>query len=304
MGLVMLVYQGSSFFAFQECFENSQQAEYKSQATEGTRVQSRLTEYSIDAHVPILGNIAHVGSFFIEEEVRWNGDILEKVFRIFGNSKPELARKGKDYSGELMSVKRIRVDDQDDDGHLQNEEWPEDESSSTGYFKKNGVVESESIVFYRDHAVSTRESGDEKRIEGDFGSLLSAVRYFLEHEIKAGDIHESAFILGGHPFIFRCGVGQPTIHESSRAPVFPIDFTTYDCLEKDRRRRPKVAKNRGGIRVWLSKEGPFQDTYLRLKIRYRWYLTLRMEYVKASLAFPGTAVAKWRTEFVVISSIV
>jgi hypothetical protein len=100
--------------------------------------------------------------------------------------------------------------------------------------------------------------------------------------VEAGDVYKSAFILGGHPYIFCCEVGPPTIHEPTRARVFPIDFTTFDGLKKDGRGRPKVTKNKGGIRVCLSKDGPYENTYLRLCVQYRWYLTLRMEYLKAS----------------------
>ena len=281
-GLALLVYPASLDCPFQEVPEGSRTAEGKIQDTAGERVRYRFAEYSIKARVPILGDIGHVGSFFIEDEVCRNRNDLDRVFRIFGRSKPELAQKGKDYSGELRSVKRLRLDDAGGGGAWQNEGWPDAETSSSGHFKKNGVSEGENIVFYPDHAVSKRENGDEKRIEGSFGSLLSALRYFLEHEVEAGDIYESAFILGGHPYIFRCEVGPPTIHEPTRARVFPIDFTTFDGLEKDSRGRPKVSKKRGGIRVWLSKEGPYENIYLRLCIQYRWYLTLQMEYLKAS----------------------
>jgi hypothetical protein len=100
--------------------------------------------------------------------------------------------------------------------------------------------------------------------------------------VGSRDIHESAFILGGHPYIFRCEVGPPTVHEPTRARVFPIDFSTFDGLDKDSRGRPKVSKKKGGIRVWLSKEGPYENIFLRLCIQYGWYLTLQLEYLKAS----------------------
>jgi hypothetical protein len=282
VGLALILYSASVACPIQEILESSRPTEGKSQDTAGERVGYRLAEYSIQARIPIIGDIGHVGSFFIEDEICRTSDDLERFFRIFGRSKPELAEKGKDYSGELKSVKRLRLDGADDVGRWQNEGWPEAETSSSGHFKKNGIIEGENIIFYPDHAVSRRENGDEKHIEGSFGSLLSALRYFLDHEVRAGDVYESAFILGGHPYIFRCEVEPPTLHEPTRARVFPIDFTTYDGLEKDSRGRPKVSKKKGGIRVWLSKEGPYKNIYLRLFVQYRWYLSLQMEYLKAS----------------------
>ncbi len=280
-GFVLLACPGLFFAPYGEADGDSLLMNRKGQTIKGERVRHRLAEYSIRACIPILGDIGHVGSFFIEEEVCRNSDDLEKIFRIFGRSKPELAEQGKDYRGELRSVKRLRLDDAEGTGRRQNEEWPDAETASSGHFKKNGVVESEDVVFQLDHAVSRRENGDEKRIEGSFGSLLSALRYFLEHEVKMGDVYEFAFILGGHPYIFRCEVGPTTIHEPTQARVFPIDFTTFDGLKKDSRGKPKISKKKGGIRVLLCKEGPYENIYLRLFIQYKWYLTLRMEYLKA-----------------------
>jgi hypothetical protein len=280
-GWALLAYPASRCLPFQESPGGSRPEAGPIQDPAVERIRYRLAEYSIRARVPILGDIGHVGSFFIEDEVCRNSDEMERFFRIFGRSKPELAQKGKDYSGELRSVKKLRLDGAGGNGLVENEVWPEAESSSSGHFKKNGVAEGENIIFYPNHAVSRRESDNEKIIEGSFGSLLSALRYFLEHEVEAGDVYESAFILGGHPYIFRCEVGPPTIHEPTRARVFPIDFMTFDGLKKDGRGRPQVSKKRGGIRVWLCKEGPYENIYLRLCIQYRWYLTLQMEYLKA-----------------------
>jgi hypothetical protein len=57
-------------------------------------VWRRLTEYSVQARIPVLGDIGHVGTFAIEEEVRRNGEATDKVFRCSAPL-PELARKGK-----------------------------------------------------------------------------------------------------------------------------------------------------------------------------------------------------------------
>ncbi len=241
-----------------------------------------MAEYSIRARVPILGDIGCVGSFFVEEELCRSGDCLDNIYRIFGRSTPDLALKGRDYSGQLESLKRLDLMGGDGPGGRGTVEWPEAEEMSSGCFKKNGVSEGEDIVFFPGYALSRRENGDEKRVEGSFGSLLAALRYFVEHEVREGDTREFPFVLGGHPYIFRCEVGPATLHETSRARVFPIDFTTLDGLERDSRGRPKVCKKKGGIRVWLSKKKPYDNVYLRLFIQYRWYLCLQMEYLKAS----------------------
>ena len=227
------------------------------------RVWRRLTEYSIKARVPILGDIGHVGTFAIEAEVRRTGDFQDRVFRIFGRSKPELAKKGKDYSGELEMVRALPIEGEGGRDEMEVGIAGTAISSSSGYFKKNGVSEAESIAFYPDYAVSRRENGSEKRVEGSCGCLISAMEHFLEHEIREGDVYESRFVFGG-------------------ARVFPIDFTTYDGVEKDEKGMPKIVKKKGGIRLWLSKEGPYKDTYLRLMIQYKWYLTLHLEMVKST----------------------
>jgi hypothetical protein len=221
-----------------------------------------------------------VGTFAIEEEVRRNGASLDRYFCISGRSMPELAKKGKDFSGALEIVRTLPLQE----GY--RPEWPSAEgprkvmSSASGYFKKNGAIESERIVFFLDYALSMRENGGEKRVEGTWGCLISALEHFLECEVEEGDIYESRFVLGGRPLIFRCEVGRATRLQSRGAKVFPIDFTTYDGLEKDGKGLPKVVKKKGGIRLWLCKDEPLKDVYLRLTIQYRWYLALQMEIVK------------------------
>lgn len=279
---VLIAWLASSLSAPQESLSNTQPESDNSRPRDGERVWRRLTEYSIKARVPVLGDIGHVGTFAIEEEVRRNGDFLDKVFRIFGSSKPELVKKGKDYSGELEVVRTVPPEGEDGLHRPVAEESGRATGSSSGYFKKNGVSEGESIVFFPDHAVSRRENGIEKRVEGSCGCLISAIEHFLECEVREGDVFESRFVLGGRPFLFKCEVGRATLIQSRGAKVFPIDFTTYDGVERDDEGRPRVIKKKGGIRLWLSKEEPYKDTYLRLMIQYRWYLTLQMERVKST----------------------
>jgi hypothetical protein len=244
------------------------------------RLQYRLTEYLIKASIPIIGDIGRVGTMAIEEEVRRDGNKLNKVFRMYGNSKPEMAAKGRDYGGEFKMVKRLPLDDRGEVDREALEEWRGVESSYSGYLRKNGKIEGENVVFFPDGAVATRENGTEKRIQGDYGSLLSALEYFFENDIKAGDVFESKFILNGYPYIFKCEVGKPDVLAPYRARAFRIDVTTYDGLLKDGQGNPKIRKKKGGIRLWLSKEGDFRNRVLRLKIHYRWYLTLSMELSK------------------------
>jgi hypothetical protein len=261
---------------------NIQPASGTSRLREGESVWRRLTEYSIKARVPVLGDIGRVGAFAIEQEVRRNGCAIEKVFRIFGSSMPELIKKGKDYCGELEVVRTLPPEGEGQLDRPAAEESGRATGSSSGYFKKNGVSEGESIVFFPDYAVSRRENGSEKRVEGSCGCLISAIEHFLECEVRECDVFESRFVLGGRPFIFKCEVGRATRLQSRGAKVFPIDFTTYDGVERDDKGMPKVVKKKGGIRLWLSKEEPFKDTYLRLMIQYRWYLALHMEIVKST----------------------
>ena len=279
---VFIALSASSLPSPQENWLSAQPEISPRRPREGEIVRRRVTEYSIKARVPVLGDIGHVGTFAIEEEVRRNGDSLDRFFRIFGSSKPELSKKGKDYSGELELVRTLAPEREGQPEGPTDERSGRAMSSSSGYFKKNGIIESESIVFFPDHAVSRRENGDKRRVEGSFGCLISAIEHFLECEIKQGDAFESRFVLGGHPFMFKCEVGPATRLQSRGAKVFPIELTTYDGLERDARGMPKVVKKKGGIRLWLSKEEPFKDTYLRLMIQYKWYLCLHMEIVRST----------------------
>lgn len=277
---VFIALSASSLSAPQESPPNIQPELKNSRPREGEIIRRRLTEYSIKARIPVLGNIGRVGTFAIEEEVRQNGDSLDRYFCISGRSMPELAKKGKDYSGSLEMVRTLPLQE----GY--RPEWPSAGGpgkvmySSSGYFKKNGAIESESIVFFSDYALSMRENGGEKKVEGTCECLISTLEHFLECEVREGDVYESRIVLGGRPLIFRCEVGRATRLQSRGAKVFPIDFTTYDGLEKDGKGLPKVVKKKGGIRLWLCKDEPFKDVYLRLTIQYKWYLALQMEMVK------------------------
>jgi hypothetical protein len=230
---------------------------------EEERIPHRLTEYLIKARVPVLGDISHVGTFNIEEEIRTNGGQLDKIFRIFGNSKPELASKGKDYRGELKLITLSSGNSQGGgDGPAGDGEGAV-EISSSGFFNKNGQVVAESIAFFPDCAVSRRENGDEKRVAGQYGCLITVLEYFIDHGVAEGDIREFPFILGGSPYCFKCEVGKAAALAPFGSKVFPIDFTVYDGLRKDDRGMRLVKQKKGSIRIWVSKEGPFKDRILR-----------------------------------------
>jgi hypothetical protein len=252
----------------------------KTQETE--RIPHRLTEYQIKAKVPVLGDISTVGTFNIEEDIRTDGDQLDKVFRIFGNSKPELASKGKDYRGELKMTSRFSGNSQGEGDGEDGDEERAVQISSTGFFNKNGQVVAESITFFPDCAISRRENGDEKRVDGQHGCLITVLEYFIDHEVAEGDIREFPFILGGSSYCFKCEVGKAAALAPYGSKVFPVDFTVLDGLRKDSRGMPLVKQKKGSIRIWVSKEGPFKDRILRLKLQYAWYLTLHMDLYKAS----------------------
>jgi hypothetical protein len=249
---------------------------------EGDRIQHRLTEYQIKAKVPVLGDISTVGTFNIEEDVRANGGQRDKIFRIFGNSKPELARKNKDYRGELKMTTRFSGNSPGNGNGPAGKGERAGEITSSGFFNKNGQVVAENIAFFPDCAVSRRENGDEKRVAGQYGSLISVLEYFIDHEVTEGDAREFPFILGGSPNIFKCEVGKAGVLKPYGAKVFPVDFTVCDGLRKDGRGQPLVKQKKGSIRIWVSKDGLFKDRIVRLKLQYAWYLTLHMDLVKTS----------------------
>jgi hypothetical protein len=253
---------------------------------EGERVRYRTAEYIIKARVPVLGDLGPVGTFAIEEEVRRNGGFLDTYFRILGASKPDLAKKGKDYRGQLEIVHRDCPGIEPGGDGAEAGAMAPPVRWSSGFFNKNGSVESESITFFGDHALSLREGNRETQVEGAHGCLISAFEHFLKVDIREGDIVESSFVLGGHPFRFRCEVGRPTIINPPGVRAYPIDFTTYDGVERDGTGRLKVVKKKGSIRLWVCKEEPYKDVYLRLAIQYKWYLSIQMELVRCDRPAP------------------
>jgi hypothetical protein len=243
----------------------------------GQTLEQKITRYSINASVLILGNLASVGDMSFEETLTRNEDHLEKVLYLYGNTKPEQVAKGRDFGGEFKITKRVSLSETGDVDKEALEEGKDVESFYAGTLKRKEKVESETVVFFPDYVLATREDGIEKRIDGEFESPLGALEYLLENDIEIGDTYESKFILSGHPYIFKCEVSKKDKFKRYGVSAFKIDVTTYDGIKKDDKGRPLVKKKKGGIRIWLCKEGKYKNRILRLNIKYKWYLTLKCE---------------------------
>lgn len=243
----------------------------------GEELEYRVTEYAIRAHLFILGDLGSLGKMVIEENSQIDGDTLEKVFRMYGSTDSKQAKKGRDYSGDLKIITRfpLKTDGRVDEKAMK--QGKSGESHYSGLLKKNEIIEREEVVFYQDYAVSTRGEGEKKIIEGKYASPLSAFEYFLTNDVKEGDVFESDFIIDSSPKIYRCEVGKKEYLEEYKSYAYKIDVLTFDGLKKDDTGQPLAIKKKGGIRLWLCKDGEFKDRFLRLNIKYRWYLTLSFQ---------------------------
>jgi hypothetical protein len=242
---------------------------------------STVAHYSLRASVFIIGDIGEVGRMTIEEQTRRVGDQIEKVLRLFGSSTPEQVKKGRDIAGEFQMVKRLPLDPEGRIDWEAAENGKNVECLHTGFLKQNRKTESEKVIIYPDRSVACREDGSEKTLQGNYGSILSLLEYFIDNEVKVGDVYESKFILGQYPYILKCEVAEPALLKPFNTKAYLIVVTTYDGLLKDSRGLPKIRKKKGGIRIWLSKEEPYQNKVLRMSIRYKWYLTLKMELIES-----------------------
>ena len=241
------------------------------------RSEFKKSEYTINASLIIIGNLGEVGSMAIEDHVLREEGYLQRVLRMYGQTKPEMAEKGRDFSGEFKITKRLPLRE---DGSIDQEavdEWRGYESFYSGLLKRNEDTDTEEVVFHPDHAVSTREDGEVNRIEGVFSSPLSPLEKLLDTDIEVGDVFESKFILSGYPYIFEVEVDEKEMLKPFNVPTFKVCATTYDGIKKDRRGRPKLIRKKG-IRAWICKEGAYKDRILRLDIKYKWYLTMKCHY--------------------------
>jgi hypothetical protein len=228
---------------------------------DGVEAQQKITAYEVRASVLILGDMGAVGSMKIEESVKRQGNSLERVLYMHGNTDPKQVEKGRDVGGEFRITKRLplRPDGSIDQAAVAAGQGVE--NHYTGQLKKEGEITGEEVVFFPDHIISTREDGKETRIQGKFGSPLSALEYLIENDIKTGDVFDSK--------------------ESVGVSAFKVTVSTYDGKNYTRYGRPVSIKKKG-IRVWFCKDGAFKNTIVRMNIKYKWYLTLKI-YMKPSV---------------------
>lgn len=255
-----------------------------SAASGGREVQERaslaLTEgrqagrYGISAHVFVLGNQGDVGTMTIESALQKKDGRLEKTLRMAGGSNPEQVKKNRDFSGEFEVLKTypLRPDGSVDDRAAA--EGLGVESSSSGFLKTNKKTQSERMTFFPDHAVVIRNDGPEARVEGSYGCILAPLEYLMEHEIKVGDVIDTPFILKGIPRIFRMEVEGVETYSPLKARAYKIVLYAIDKTAGPDRAPKDVWKKKGNLRIWFCKEGPYRNQMLRMKIKFRWYLSL------------------------------
>ena len=234
----------------------------------------RASEYVVRARVFLLGDMGTVGTALLERRFERNDTEVVETIRFSGRSKPEMAKKGRDIGGEFTTVTCLPLKGDGEVDRASVEAGQGVGNSYSGVLAKNGVAKGEKVFFYPDHALSIRNDGSEKTLEGRFESLLAGLEFFLDNPIRPGDVYRSRFILDGYPFIYKCEVGQPEVVEPYGVKAFRIDITTYDGRLLDGSGNPQVVKKKGGIRLWLCKDGDHRNEFLRLRLQYKWYLTL------------------------------
>lgn len=210
----------------------------------------------------------------IESALEKSGGGLRKTLRLGGSSTPEQAKKKRDFSGEfsLLKLYPLRPDGSVDDQAVQNDRWLE--SSSAGFLKTNKKTQSETITFFPDHAVVVRQDKPDVRVEGSYGCILSPLEYLMEHDIKAGEVIDVPFILNGVPRIFRMEVGKLTTLSSLKAPAYEIVLYAVDKTPGPDKAAKDVWRKKGNLRIWFCKEGPYRNQMLRMRIKFRWYVSL------------------------------
>jgi hypothetical protein len=236
----------------------------------------KITSYEVRASVLILGDMGAVGSMKIEESIRRQEEVLEKILYLYGNTDPEQVKKGRDIGGEFRITKRLPLDA---DGSVDESDVIPGrgmENFYKGRLKRNEEVTGEEVVFFPDHVISTREDGKETKIYGKYGSPLAALEYLIANDIQSGDVFESRFILNGHPYIFQCEVEKPEWIESLGVSAFKVMVSTFDGKKRNKYGKP-VAIKKKGIRIWFCKEeGAYQNTVVKMDIKYKWFLTLKI----------------------------
>lgn len=92
--------------------------------------------------------------------------------------------------------------------------------------------------------------------------------------IKVGDVIETPFILNGKVHYFKSEVTDLVKLSDYKAHAFQIDIGTFDKVNTEDKPTKDVWRKSGNIRIWFCKEGPYRNTLLRMKIKFRWYLWL------------------------------
>lgn len=236
--------------------------------------------YGISAHVFILGNQGDVGAMTIESALRTKDGRLEKTLRLAGGSNPEQVKKNRDFSGEFKVLKTYPLGP---DGSVDEQAAAEGrgiESSSSGSLKTNKTTQAERMTFFPDHAVVVRNDGPETRVEGSYGCILAPLEYLMEHEIKVGDVIDTPFILKGIPRIFRMEVTGLTTLSPLKARAYEIVLYAVEKTAGPDRAPKDVWRKKGNLRIWFCKEGPYRNQMLRMKIKFRWYLSLLFDLKK------------------------
>jgi hypothetical protein len=237
-------------------------------------IEERAGRYGISAHLFILGNLGDVGSMTVESAVRAKGGRLEKSLRMSGASNEAQIKRNRDFRGDfsLLKVYPLRPD-----GSVDKEVAAEGrgfESSASGSLKRNNKYQAEKIAFFRDHAVSDRENGTEKRVEGSYGSILSPLEYMMDHELQVGQVFETPFLLNGIPRVFRCEVTDLDSFPDYGTRAYRVDIWAIEQTTGPDKAPKDVWRKKGNVRVWFCKDGPYRNEMLRMKIKFRWYLWL------------------------------
>ena len=242
-------------------------------APAGRLVKQRTGEYNISAHMFIIGKLGDVGLMTIGETLRQSDAALEKSLTLKGDANAEQTKKNRDYHGkfDLVEVLPLRPDGSVDEDAVR--EWRGYEKSCSGILKLK-KYQAENVRFFKDHAVATRENGMERTVEGGYDSLLSPLAYLMEHEIKVGDAFETPYILNGKAHYFKSQVTGLDNLSEYKAKAYQIEISSFDKVVTEDRPTKDVWKKSGNIRIWFCKEGPYRNTLLRMRIKFRWYLWL------------------------------
>jgi hypothetical protein len=237
-------------------------------------------QYGISAHVFFLGNLGDAGSMTIESTLQKKDGRLEKTLRMAGGTNAEQIKKNRDYSGEFKVLKTFPLRS---DGSVDEPAAAETggvESSSSGFLKTNKKTQAERMTFFPDHTVVVRNDGPETRVEGSYGCILAPLEYLMEHDIKVGEVIDTPFILKGIPRIFRMEVTGLTTLSSLKARAYEIVLYAIEKTAGPDRAPKDVWRKKGNLRIWFCKEGPYRNQMVRMKIKFRWYLSILFDLKK------------------------